>query len=318
MKKILPMIDGAAEVSLRAKEMAKQVFTVLAKAEGKVHGKAPEEVHFHEVGAVDSIVDIVAACVCLDDLDIDTIIASPVFEGTGWVKCQHGLVPVPAPATLELVREAGLSLKITSVQGEMVTPTGAAILAALGSGEKLPDSFTVEKIGLGAGKKNFDHANVLRVMLIESGKKKTDELTDTVCVLETSIDDCTGEQLAYCREQLMQAGALDVSFFPLFMKKGRPAYGLTVLCREAEEEALTKVIFRETTAVGLRRSTRERRVMARSFGEVVTEYGPVQVKICEYGEIRKAYVEYESAAALARRTGKPLDEIYRKAYGKLS
>ena len=137
-------------------------------------------------------------------------------------------------------------------------------------------------------------------------------------MLETSIDDCTGEQLAYCREQLMQAGALDVSFFPLFMKKGRPAYGLTVLCREAEEEALTKVIFRETTAVGLRRSTRERRVMARSFGEVVTEYGPVQVKICEYGEIRKAYVEYESAAALARRTGKPLDEIYRRAYGKLS
>ena len=172
LKEILPMIDGAAEVSLRAKEMAKQVFTVLAKAEGKVHGKAPEEVHFHEVGAVDSIVDIVAACVCLDDLDIDTIIASPVFEGTGWVKCQHGLVPVPAPATLELVREAGLSLKITGVQGEMVTPTGAAILAALGSGEKLPDSFTVEKIGLGAGKKNFDHANVLRVMLIASGKKK--------------------------------------------------------------------------------------------------------------------------------------------------
>ena len=318
LKEILPMIDGAAEVSLRAKEMAKQVFTVLAKAEGKVHGKAPEEVHFHEVGAVDSIVDIVAACVCLDDLDIDTIIASPVFEGTGWVKCQHGLVPVPAPATLELVREAGLSLKITGVQGEMVTPTGAAILAALGSGEKLPASFTVEKIGLGAGKKNFDHANVLRVMLIESGKKKTDELTDTVCVLETNIDDCTGEQLAYCREQLMQAGALDVSFFPLFMKKGRPAYGLTVLCQEAEEEALTKVIFRETTAVGLRRSTRERRVMARSFGEVVTEYGPVQVKICEYGEIRKVYVEYESAAALARQTGKSLDEIYRKAYGKLS
>lgn len=169
---ILPMIDGAEAISPRAKEMAKKVFTVLAQAEGKVHGKAPEEVHFHEVGAVDSIVDIVAACVCLDDLDIDTIICSPLFEGTGWVKCQHGLVPVPAPATLELAREAGLSLKITGVQGEMVTPTGAAILAALGSEEELPASFTVEKIGLGAGKKDFDHANVLRVMLIESGKKK--------------------------------------------------------------------------------------------------------------------------------------------------
>lgn len=169
---ILPMIDGAEAISPRAKEMAKKVFTVLAQAEGKVHGKAPEEVHFHEVGAVDSIVDIVAACVCLDNLDIDTIISSTLFEGIGWVKCQHGLVPVPAPATLELAREAGLSLKITGVQGEMVTPTGAAILAALGSGEELPASFTVEKIGLGAGKKDFEHANVLRVMLIESGKKK--------------------------------------------------------------------------------------------------------------------------------------------------
>ena len=172
LKEILPMIDGAEEVSQHAKEMAKKVFMVLAKAEGKVHGKEPEEVHFHEVGAVDSIVDIVAACVCLDDLSIETIISSPVFEGTGWVKCQHGLMPVPAPATLELVREAGIPLKITGVQGEMVTPTGAAILAALGSGEELPGCFTVEKIGLGAGKKDFDHANVLRVMLIEPGKKK--------------------------------------------------------------------------------------------------------------------------------------------------
>lgn len=172
LKEILPMIDGAEEVSQHAKEMAKKVFMVLAKAEGKVHGKEPEEVHFHEVGAVDSIVDIVAACVCLDDLDIETIISSPVFEGTGWVKCQHGLMPVPAPATLELVWEAGIPLKITGVQGEMVTPTGAAILAALGSGEELPGCFTVEKIGLGAGKKDFDYANVLRVMLIEPGKKK--------------------------------------------------------------------------------------------------------------------------------------------------
>ena len=133
-------------------------------------------------------------------------------------------------------------------------------------------------------------------------------------MLETNIDDCTGEQLAYCREELMQGGALDVSFFPLFMKKGRPAYGLAVLCREADEEKLTKLIFRETTAVGLRRSVQERRVMKRRMDMVLTEYGPVKVKICEYGEIRKAYVEYESAAQLARSSGKALDEIYRKAY----
>lgn len=172
LKEILPMIDQAEAVTPHAREMAKKVFEVLAKAEGKVHGKPPEEVHFHEVGGVDSIVDIVAACVCLDNLGVDTLITSPLFEGTGWVQCQHGLMPVPAPATLELIRAADLSLRITGVQGEMITPTGAAILAALGSREPLPKSFQVEKIGIGAGKKDFDHANVLRVMMIDSGKKK--------------------------------------------------------------------------------------------------------------------------------------------------
>ena len=169
---ILPMIDNAEEISPRAKEMAKKVFTVLARAEGKVHGKPPEEVHFHEVGAVDSIVDIVAVCVCLDDLDVETIYASPLWEGSGWVRCQHGLMPVPAPATLELARIGGLSLHMTGEEGERVTPTGAAILAALGSREPLPESFVVEKVGLGAGKKDFPQANILRAMAICSGKKK--------------------------------------------------------------------------------------------------------------------------------------------------
>lgn len=141
---------------------------------------------------------------------------------------------------------------------------------------------------------------------------------DTVCVLETNIDDCTGEKLAYCREQLMQAGALDVSFFPLFMKKGRPAYGLVVLCHEESEESLTKIIFQETTAVGLRRRVQERHIMQREFCDVSTEYGCVRMKICRYGDVEKAYVEYESAAELARKSGRPLDEIYRKASEKLS
>ena len=169
---ILPMIDNAEEDSPRAKEMTNKVFTVLAQAGGKVHGKPPEEVHFHEVGAVDSIVDIVAACVCLDDLDVETIYASPLWEGCGWVQCQHGLMPVPAPATLELAKIGGLSLHVTGDEGERVTPTGAAILAALGSGESLPESFVVERIGLGAGKKDFPQANILRAMVTCSGKKK--------------------------------------------------------------------------------------------------------------------------------------------------
>ena len=142
-------------------------------------------------------------------------------------------------------------------------------------------------------------------------------MTDTVAVLETNIDDCTGEQFNYCRQKLMESGALDVSFFPLFMKKGRPAYGLVVICREEDEETLSRVIFRETTAVGLRRSVQERRVMERSFETVETDVGKVILKCCRYGEIQKKYVEYESAAALAGETGLPLDEIYRKALSKL-
>ena len=253
LKEILPLIRQSG-ISEKAKETAEKIFQVLAGAEGKVHGMPPEEVVFHEVGAVDSIVDIVSIAVCLDDLDVDKIYASPLYEGTGYVKCRHGLVPVPAPATMELAKTASIPLKITNNEGEMVTPTGAATVAALASSFVLPESFAVKKIGIGAGKKDFPQANVLRAMLIEESGRG-----DTVSVLESDIDDSTPEQLSYAQETLFSAGALDVHFTSVFMKKNRPATEITVLCRPEDEQKMLTILFRETTTIGVRRSLCQRR-----------------------------------------------------------
>lgn len=312
LKEILPMIRQSS-ISAKAKETAEKIFRVLAVAEGKVHGMPPEEVVFHEVGAVDSIVDIVSIAVCLDDLGIDRMISSPLYEGTGYVKCRHGLVPVPAPATMELVKTASIPLKITKNEGEMVTPTGAAAVAALADSFVLPESFTVNRIGIGAGKKDFPQANVLRAMLIEEGGQE-----DTVSVLESDIDDSTPEQLAYAQEALFSAGALDVHFTPVFMKKNRPATELTILCRPEDEQKMLTILFRETTTIGVRKSLCRRDVMERRSETISTEMGDVVLKVCSWAGFTKYYVEYESAAALAKKTGMPLDEIYRKAYAKVS
>lgn len=312
LKEILPLIRQSG-ISEKAKETAEKIFQVLAGAEGKVHGMPPEEVVFHEVGAVDSIVDIVSIAVCLDDLDVDKIYASPLYEGTGYVKCRHGLVPVPAPATMELAKTASIPLKITNNEGEMVTPTGAATVAALASSFVLPESFAVKKIGIGAGKKDFPQANVLRAMLIEESGRG-----DTVSVLESDIDDSTPEQLSYAQETLFSAGALDVHFTPVFMKKNRPATEITVLCRPEDEQKMLTILFRETTTIGVRRSLCQRNVMDRRSVTVSTEAGDVVLKECSWKGFTKYYVEYESAAALAKKSGEPLDEIYRKAYAKVS
>ena len=295
--------------------MALRVFQVLAEAEGLVHGKPPEEVHFHEVGAVDSIVDIVGACVCLDDLGIDRICHSEVFEGTGWVNCAHGRMPVPAPAVMQLAQKAGFSLRITGTRGEMVTPTGAAILAALAEENAVPASFTVKRVGIGAGKKDFDHANILRAMLIESGEETGADFFEAkpVMELQCNIDDATGEELALCREHLLAAGALDAAFQPLYMKKGRPAWLFTVLCRPGEEETMAKILFSETTAIGVRYSEKKRFAMQRRQKTVQTSYGEVAVKICRYGDMEKVYAEYDSARQVSESARVPLREVMQAA-----
>ena len=312
LKEILPMIQNAG-ISAKAKETAAKIFRMLAKAEGTVHGVPPEEVVFHEIGAVDSIVDIVAAAVCLDNLGVERVVSSPLREGTGHAWCRHGKIPVPVPATLELSRMASIPLVLTSIEGEMVTPTGAAIVAALADSFAPPESVIVEKIGIGAGKKEFEHANVLRAMLLREEPSGGDE----VCVLTTAVDDCSPEQLAYCQARLFEAGALDAYFTPVFMKKSRPASELTVICRPDDEGALTELLFSETTTIGLRSARMRRSVMRREWEQVEIAEGPIRIKVCSYGSIKKRYVEYESAAKLAKESGQPLDEIYRKAYARL-
>lgn len=293
-----------ADLNPRVLELSKKMFRIVAEAEGKVHGRPAEEVHFHEVGAVDSIVDIVSVAVCLEELGVEKILVSELWEGQGHVHCQHGMLPVPVPAVLQIAADCGLHLRQTEQQGEMVTPTGAAI-AALGEQRK-PENFAVKRIGLGAGKKEFPGANVLRAMLIE------EESAGGLWMLESNIDDCSGEVLSFCLECLLEAGAKDAWFTPVYMKKNRPAYKLSVLCEEEQIKELDAILFRETTTIGVRRYRVQRDVLERWIEEVETPYGPAQVKICTFEGQEMRYPEYESVKKLAKKQGKAFSEVYRE------
>ena len=262
----------AADLKPRVLELSLKMFRFVAEAEGRAHGCAPEEVHFHEVGAVDSIVDIVGTAACLEELDVEKVVASDLWEGSGHVRCQHGVLPVPVPAVLAIAEAHGLTLRQTEQQGEMVTPTGAAI-AALSEGRH-PSRFRVKGVGLGAGKKEFPRANILRAMLIE------EEPEGELWLLESNIDDCTGEALGYAMERLLEAGARDVFFTPIYMKKNRPAYRLSVLCDEERIREMDEILFRETTTIGVRRCRVERDTLERRFAETETPLGTAKVKIC--------------------------------------
>ncbi|MCD8353746.1 MAG: nickel pincer cofactor biosynthesis protein LarC [Clostridiales bacterium] len=294
------------DLTPRARELAERIFTILAQAEAKAHGVPIEEVHFHEVGAVDSIVDIVAAAVCFDDLDIERVILPRLNEGRGFVRCQHGVIPVPVPATLAIVQAHGLPLHIGDTEGELVTPTGAAIAAAVATEFRLPDRFQVEKTGIGAGKRAYERPSLLRAMLISE-----DVHQETVWKLETNVDDCTGEALGYAMERLQAAGAREVHFFPVYMKKNRPAYQLDVLCDEGDISTLEGILFAETTTIGIRRMKMERTVLPRENRTVSTPLGEAQVKVCTLPDgTRRAYPEYDSVAALCRQTGRAYPEVY--------
>lgn len=316
-----------ADMTERARHIAERIFRILAEAEAKAHGVPVEEVHFHEVGAVDSIVDIVTAAVCLDDLDITEAVVPALAEGTGFVRCQHGTIPVPVPAVLNIVEAHRLRLRMTQVQGELVTPTGAAIAAAVCTSHSLPESFEVIRTGLGAGKRKYERPSILRAMLIREGQdgpvdENRDnsrhtagsfgcaEEKDCICKLETNIDDCTGEMLGCVMERLFEAGARDVHYTPVFMKKNRPAYQLNVICREEDRERLEQIIFRETTTIGIRRVLMERTVLRRESREAETSLGTARVKVCSAQGLRRVYPEYESVAELSRRSGLAFQEVY--------
>lgn len=341
-KEISELISQS-ELNSRVKEMSLKIFHVIAEAEAKVHGMPVDQVHFHEVGAVDSIVDITAAAICLDKLGFDSILTSELWEGKGTTWCQHGRIPVPAPAVLEMMADHRIPVKFTPVEGEMITPTGAGIAAALTAERKLPERFVVEKVGVGAGKKDFPHANILRAMILntdtdavsekkekaagstENRKNGADNAVktnqgiaagslNTVTVLETNVDDCSGEQLGYAMECLLREGALDTSCIPVYMKKNRPAYMLQVICRPEDEEEMETVIFRETTSIGLRKYREERSILPREIITVTLPDGQeVRVKKCSHHGQEFFYPEYEDMKAACRTADRSFPEICKEA-----
>lgn len=298
---ILELI-GKAGLSARAKRDAEAVFRRLGEAEAEVHQVPIEKVHFHEVGAADSIADIVGACVALDSLGVQNVVCSPVNVGSGTVQTEHGVLPVPAPATARLLQHAPVYSRGPSV--ELTTPTGAAAASALASGFGVLPPMKIARTGYGAGSRDFsEHANVLRVILGEpTGAQESLE----VSVLEAHIDDLNPQVLAYAAERLMESGALDVALQPLVMKKGRPGHLLRVIARPEDREPLAQLIFAETSTLGLRIYSAERRVQARVHTEVATPYGTVQIKVSSEGSYAP---EYEDCRRLARESGVPLREV---------
>lgn len=300
-------IIARADITPRAKETAERIFRILAEAEAKAHGIPAAEVHFHEVGAVDSIVDILAAAVCLDNLDITEVIVPALCEGGGYIRCQHGMIPVPVPAVLNIAEAHQIPFKRIGCEGEFVTPTGAAIVAAVRTSGTLPDTFTVKRTGISSGKRNYERPSILRAMLIEeTGGEK-----DVIYKLESNIDDCTGEAMGHTMEMLLTAGARDVYYTPIFMKKNRPAFQLNVICTREKIGELEAIIFRETTTIGIRRLQMERTVLEREIKEVATPLGRALVKICRLPDGKeRIYPEYESVAALCRQSGQAFQEVY--------
>ena len=334
LSEVNAIIDGTG-MTENAGKIAKDIFMILARAEAKAHGTTIEEVHFHEVGAIDSIVDIISAAVCLDNLGIEDVIVPYLAEGSGTVRCAHGILPIPVPAVCNIVSESGLILQQTDVKGELVTPTGAAIAAAICTEKRLPKQYSIKKIGIGAGKREYERPSMVRAMIIEdfdtdgiyggnikdsnesvtnqsvtNQKAANIDIADTIIKLETNIDDCTGENLGYVMERLLQAGARDVNYRPCFMKKNRPAYQLNVICENCDVEKMEDIIFSETTTIGIRRAAMQRTILERSIRKVETEFGEAVVKVCKHKDSVKIYPEYDSVVDICSKSGLSFNDAF--------
>ena len=309
LAEIMGIID-ATDMTDSAKALAGKMFRIVAEAESLAHHMPLEEVHFHEVGAIDSIVDIIAAAVTFDSLGITDVIIPCLTEGRGTVRCQHGVLPVPVPATMNIIEAYDMPLTIMAAKGEYVTPTGAAIAAAICTTHQLPKAFRIVRTGLGAGKRAYtERTNILRAYLIEGNAME--EGKDEIVKLETDIDDSTGEALGYTIDRLMQAGALDVHYSPVYMKKNRPAWELTVICKKSRMEALEDIIFKETTTIGIREfPSVMRSILRRSQKQVETPFGIAEVKEVALPGERRFYPEYESVKAIAEKEHLPFAEVY--------
>jgi uncharacterized protein (TIGR00299 family) protein len=299
----------------RQRALALRIFRRVAEAEAAVHGVPIEKVHFHEVGALDSIADIAGAAVALDLLGAERFTSRPVPTGRGMVQCAHGLMPVPAPGTAELLK--GVPLAPSSIEAELTTPTGAAILTAVVQEWTETPAMTVERIGHGAGTRNFpEQPNILRVFVGETSpeRERGDLDTDQVWILETNLDDVPGEVIGYCYDRLFAAGALDVFTAPILMKKNRPGVLLSVLCPESAVAAVEDVLFRETATLGVRRHPATRHKLHRKEHTVETPWGPVKGKLgWREGGSPVFSPEYDECARVAREQNVPLREVYERA-----
>lgn len=316
MDDIRDIITGSS-LPEKAAGIALNIFERIAVAEGKVHGIPAGHVHFHEVGAVDSIIDIVGASLAVYYLDVDKVICSPLPPGRGYVNCRHGLLPVPAPATAELLR--GVPLSGLDVEGELVTPTGAGIAVTLSESFGALPPMTVESVGYGVGSKDYGIPNFLRAFTGKSLEEPTVYKNDAVLVMETNIDNMNPEIIGYTTERLFAGGALDVFISTVYMKKGRPGSLLTVICHPRDKDNLLKIIFRETTTLGVRFREEGRAVQDRQIQEVSTHYGRVRVKTAldSSGRPLRFSPEYEDCKKIALEKGVPLGEVYQSALLKV-
>ncbi|HSU55563.1 MAG TPA: nickel pincer cofactor biosynthesis protein LarC [Candidatus Dormibacteraeota bacterium] len=299
------------------KQKSIAIFQRIAVAEGAIHGLPPEQVHFHEVGAVDSIVDIVGACIGLELMGKPRVLSALVVEGTGFIQCAHGRFPIPAPATLAILGNRGISISQTEEPHELVTPTGAALLAELVEDFGPMRGLVAEKIGFGLGTRdNKTRPNVLRAVLgtVSSRPATHDWQSDTISVLEANLDDINPEILGYFVEKALAAGALDVFHTPVQMKKNRPGVLLTVLCADSDSDRFTEMLLRETSTFGVRRHSTERRKLQREFTTVKTQYGEITVKLGKLdGKVLQAAPEYESCKKLSESANIPLKDVYKLA-----
>jgi pyridinium-3,5-bisthiocarboxylic acid mononucleotide nickel chelatase len=301
LPEIISLITNA-NLPKKVTEWSINIFNNLAVAEGAVHGISPDQVHFHEVGATDAIVDIVGTCLGLNWLGIEQIYCSPMPTGNGTIKAEHGILPVPVPAVLKLWEMRNVPVYNNNINGELCTPTGVAIVTTLATNFGQFPALKLSKIGLGAGSKDLPIPNILRMWLGELTNNLDSENLETICVLETQIDDCNPQAIAYAMELLLKAGALDVFTQAIVMKKSRQGVLLTVICTEDKIAECETIIFRETTTLGIRRRREKRRILEREITPIETIYGVINVKIAkEKGEIINIQPEYEDCVKIAQK-----------------
>lgn len=291
MSDIEAIINGL-DVSDKVKGDALSVYTLIAEAESKAHGRDISEIHFHEVGTMDAVADIVGVCALLEEIAPDRIIVSPLATGYGQVRCAHGILPVPAPATAHIIE--GIPTYSGDIEGELLTPTGAALIRHFADSFGRRPIMTISKIGYGMGKKDFEKANMLRTFLGEDGDE-----SDLVIEMECNVDDMTGEEIGYATGVLIEEGALDVFTTSVFMKKNRPGILLTCLVRPEEKEKFARLIFENTTTIGIRYSEAARFRLSRREEEVTTRLGKARLKISEGFGVTRVKPEYDDVAELA-------------------